>query len=359
MKGNIGEWSEFYTLLKLISEGKLYAADENINRIESIYYDILEVIKQQKDGELKYILNSEIVICNGQDKDEIMRIPVNRFKGYADMLYSKLIEGASSGSFEIPALAKFAKEIRCDGLKAKSTDKRDITLVVHDAITSSNPILSFSIKSRLGSPSTLLNASSATNFTFMTSGHNMDHLEIDRFNSIKKFKEKFIYLDELGTKIKFASVDHKNFEYNLKMIDTSLPEILSIMIESYFRGLGRTIDELTQVVSNCNPLKIDTEDTYLFYSYKIKDFLTNVALGMMPASMWDGRYDATGGYIIVKEDGDVLCYHIYNRNEFREYLFNNTKLDSPSTTRHEYGRILKSLENKDIIKLNLQIRFIK
>ena len=57
--------------------------------------------------------------------------------------------------------------------------------------------------------------------------------------------------------------------------------------------------------------------------------MTIIALGMMPASQWKGKYEATGGYIIVKEDGDILCYHIYNRNEFREYLYNNTKFDTP------------------------------
>lgn len=40
---------------------------------------------------------------------------------------------------------------------------------------------------------------------------------------------------------------------------------------------------------------------------------------MMPASVWSGIYDATGGYLIVKENGDVLCYHIYNRNAFENY----------------------------------------
>ncbi len=32
---------------------------------------------------------------------------------------------------------------------------------------------------------------------------------------------------------------------------------------------------------------------------------------------WTGDFEAKGGYIIVKDDGDVVCYHIYNRNAFR------------------------------------------
>ena len=86
--------------------------------------------------------------------------------------------------------------------------------------------------------------------------------------------------------------------------------------------------------------------------------MTNIALGMMPASPWNGIYDATGGYIIVKEDGDILCYHIYNRNEFREYLFNNTRFDTPSKSKHHFGTI-EEKDGQQILKLNLQIRFIK
>ncbi|MFZ3272683.1 MAG: HpaII family restriction endonuclease, partial [Lutibacter sp.] len=71
-----------------------------------------------------------------------------------------------------------------------------------------------------------------------------------------------------------------------------------------------------------------------------------------------GIYDATGGYLIVKENGEVLCYHIYNRNEFEDYLLNNTKLDTASSSRHGFGEIYKN-NGELYFNLNLQIRFIK
>ena len=63
-------------------------------------------------------------------------------------------------------------------------------------------------------------------------------------------------------------------------------------------------------------------------------------------------------YIIVREDGEVLCYHLFNRNEFETYLINNTKFETASTSRHEFGSIYKD-NGKYYIKLNLQVRFIK
>lgn len=60
--------------------------------------------------------------------------------------------------------------INCITLKASSTAKTDITIVVHDQRTNQQPTLGFSIKSQLGSPSTLLNAGKTTNFIYKING---------------------------------------------------------------------------------------------------------------------------------------------------------------------------------------------
>ncbi|MEG1729646.1 MAG: HpaII family restriction endonuclease, partial [Bacteroidaceae bacterium] len=83
---------------------------------------------------------------------------------------------------------------------------------------------------------------------------------------------------------------------------------------------------------------------------------TDAALGMMPSKVWTGEYDAIGGYLIVKEDGEIVCYHLYNRNEFENYLFSNTKFETASSSRHDFGKVFR--EGEDLLfKLNLQIRF--
>jgi type II restriction enzyme len=79
---------------------------------------------------------------------------------------------------------------------------------------------------------------------------------------------------------------------------------------------------------------------------------------LLPTNIWTGKLDATGGYLVVKENGEILCYHIYNRNAFEDYLLSNTKIINPSSTRLRFGKIYK--ENDELfLKLNLQIRFIK
>jgi hypothetical protein len=79
---------------------------------------------------------------------------------------------------------------------------------------------------------------------------------------------------------------------------------------------------------------------------------------MMPSVVWTGQLATTGGYLVVKDDGEIICYHIYNRNEFENYLLKNTKLETASSTRHEFGVVYKE-NNQLYFKLNLQIRFLK
>ncbi len=265
---------------------------------------------------------------------------------------------SKDGSFEVPVIESFISKIKCTTTKAKSADKADITLMVHDAKTGSQPTLGFSIKSQLGSPSTLLNASSATNFVYELSGHILTEAEKETFHNYRLFKDKFEYLNSLGVSVKFAKTDNEIFNSNLMLVDTQMPQIIGYMLENFYRGNANKVTELTNICIAKNICSVDDNNKNVFYPYKIKEFMTDIALGMMPASHWNGNYEATGGYIIVKDDGDVLCYHIYNRNEFREYLYGNTKFDTPSKSKHHFG-VIEEIDGKQTLKLNIQIRFLK
>ena len=50
IKGNKGEWSEFYTFVKLLADGKIYAADKDLNKNESIFYLILKIIRGEQEA---------------------------------------------------------------------------------------------------------------------------------------------------------------------------------------------------------------------------------------------------------------------------------------------------------------------
>ncbi|MDD4157632.1 MAG: HpaII family restriction endonuclease, partial [Candidatus Cloacimonetes bacterium] len=100
------------------------------------------------------------------------------------------------------------------------------------------------------------------------------------------------------------------------------------------------------------------QNEHPYYSYKFKRFLSDITLGMMPATVWKGKLDVSGGCLIVKDDGEVLCYHIYNRNDFENYLLNNTRFETASSTKYDFGYIYQE-DERYFFKLNLQIRFLK
>lgn len=284
-------------------------------------------------------------------------MPITDFVQKSNELFSQL-RIAIGRSFQFPDIEMFLQSISVNSLTAK-TDKADIRVVVHDLNTGLQPTLGFSIKSMLGGKSTLFNPGQTTNFIYEITGVSLTPQMVRSINEITtepKISNRLRRLTELGTRIKFRDIASKNLKLNLQLIDSDLPEILGhLLLHKYTTSVSNLIDLLT-VVNDSNPLSFDLSLGHPFYDYKIKNFLTDSALGMTPAALWTGQYDATGGIIIVKETGALVCYHIYNRNEFQTYLINNTRLEQASTTRYDFGKVYQE-NGKSFIKLNLQVRF--
>lgn len=359
LKGNKGEWSEVYTLLKMLSDRQLAAGDSSLSRIETLIFPIIKVLRDESGGTYEYSYDDDLVVVKGDGNE--FRIPIISFAEKAVVLLQRLQKDAS-GSFSIPDIEKFMLTFNCRSLKAKSSVKSDIRVVIHDQRTGSSPELGFSIKSQLGGASTLLNASKATNFIYRIQNGFLSQEEIDRINSINdrkgKIRNRVSQILTYSRGLKFVRTENSVFRDNLMLIDTALPEILSELVCHFYTTTNSSISDLVDLVSHQNPMRYNQDNGHPYYSYKVKRFLTDVALGMMPASAWSGKFDSTGGYLIVKESGDILCYHIYNRNEFEDYLFDNTKLDTASSGRHDFGSVYAD-GSELFVKLNLQIRFKK
>ena len=356
--GNKGEWSEIYALFKLLGDKQLFLGDKDIEKLEGLIYPILRVLRTETNGDFEYSIQDEIILISGGE--EVLKIAISVFKEKAQFLLEKIKENKSR-TFSVPEIEAFMHSINCLSLNASSTAKTDITIVVHDQRTNQQPTLGFSIKSQLGSPSTLLNAGKTTNFIYQIFGTNLTESDIEQINSIdsrSKIMDRIVQIQNKGGEFKFVKTERQIFSNNLVLIDSLLPEILSQIVFDFYSSEYSHLEDLINKTAKSNPLNFDIENEHKFYEYKIKRFLTDVALGMMPSKVWTGKYDATGGYLIVKENGDVLCYHIYNRNEFEDYLIGNTKLDTASSSRHEFGKVY-SESGGLYFKLNLQIRFIK
>lgn len=356
--GNKGEWSEIYTLFKLLGDKQLFLGNKEIEKLEGIVYPILRVLRTENNKDFEYSIQDEIILISGGK--EVLKVAISEFREKAKYLLEK-IKSNKVGTFSVPEVEDFMYSINCFSLKASSTTKTDITIVVHDQRTNQQPTLGFSIKSQLGNPSTLLNAGKTTNFIYKISNHILIESVIRKINSIdsrSKIMDRIDSIIQSKGEFSFVKTERQIFSNNLILIDSKLPEILSEIVYEFYSSNKSNISELVENINTKNPLGFDVTNRHKFYEYKIKRFLTDIALGMIPSKVWTGEYEATGGYLIIKQTGDVLCYHIYNKNEFENYLFYNTKLETASSNRHDFGYVYK--ENGELyFKLNLQIRFIK
>jgi len=342
-------------LFKLLGDRQLYTGDSDLNKVEELFYPIIKIIRNESGGHFEYEINGDLVIISGGK--ERLRIPVKTFIDQS----AKLLENIkhSKGTFSIPEVESFMTSINCYTLKAKSTSKTDIRIVIHDQRINQTAELGFSIKSQVGGDSTILNAGKTTNFIFQVLGIKptaQEMLGINEIETRSKIKDRIEVIKKQGGKLKYVTTENSIFKNNLVLIDSLLPNILSEIVKAFYTTTFSTVKDLTENINIENPLDYDTQFEHSFYDYKIKRLLTDVALGMTPSKVWTGIYDATGGYLIVKEDGDVLCYHIYNRNQFEDYLFANTKLETASSTRHGFGKLYED-NGQYYFKLNLQIRF--
>lgn len=342
----------------MIADKQLHRGDGNLNIIENAVLPIIKVLRQESDGTYEYGIQQNLVIVSGCGKE--VSIPVTEFQSKAQALLTS-IKLSTNASFTVPEIEEFITSFNCKSLKASANVKSDIRIILYDAKTGISPELGFSIKSQLGSASTLLNAGKTTNFIYKIEGKalSVDLInEINVIDSKSKIKDRLLKIESSGRLLSFIKTENSTFSNNLILIDTGLPKILAEIVYLFYSSTNNKLTNLVDEVSKVNPLNFDIVENHPFYLYKIKRFLTDIALGMMPSKVWTGELEATGGYLVVKEDGEILSYHIYNRNDFEDYLFNNTKLETPSSSRHGFGVVYEE-DGEQFFKLNLQIRFIK
>lgn len=359
LKGNKGEWSEPYALLKLLADGKLFLGDDNFEKILNSGYNIIKIIRHEKDTSLEFSFENEFVLVKEGLESYLIPLKdiIENSQSCFDSINSKKNQ---KGPFEIPKVEAFLSTLSIKTLKAKSKLKNDITIKIQDPNTFLTPDLGFSIKSQLGQPSTLVNPSGATQFTYVITGKALTDDQVSEINNIQVFSKKIELLNKYGSRLEFEIVDHEIFRSNLQTVDFNFDKILAEILLLYYSNSIRgnnSIAKFVKQIEEKNSIGYNLNINSSIYEMIVKKFLTDYALGMRAGEVWKKNYQATGGYLIVKKNGELICYHFYFTKNFEDYLFKNTKLETPDD-RIGFGKIYEE-NGKQKIKLNLQIRFIK
>lgn len=374
--GNVGEWSEPYVVYKLLADGKLCQADSNFKPSKDDFLKIMSVIRDDVVSDLggNGFVTFKSENFDGKEISEV--VPVSDVAAKAGKLFAELIAKKDvKGAFPIEWLER---ELKSRGFRihknpipdSQKSVKRDLTLKVQDPKTGGTPVLGFSVKSEVGAPPTLLNASEATNIVYRVKGlTDEDAREINAYDGDNKQIWKCTQIKGRASSITFERYNSDCFADNLDIVDAALPKIIAdLLYVHYFvkltsprprvKGVTRPHDRLTEALDVLN-----TMEPYCNFSrknyceIKLKRFLRACALGLMPSQIWNDIDDANGGYIIVLPDGELIGFYVYNRKLFEDYLLHETYFERGSTSRHKYMKLEPDGSGDYLLKLNLDIRF--
>lgn len=352
ISGNKGEWSKIYALFKFVADGKIFS-DEFSYPITTIKRNNIEIIREITPENL-------VLVKDSITRSLIKKIRIREFRQITPKLYDKIISG--TGAFPIPFIENFISKI---GIKNLNTPHMvsDLTIILKDPRTDYQKSINFLVKSKIGSLPTFFNASMGSNITYKIVNAPLNDAQINEINNLKTNNDKIDVkgrvnkLYEYGCLLKFYKIEKNTFNNNLTLIDRDLPLILSQLLLYYFKGMGKRLNELLDIVKTYNPCDYDLNNNQDHYKRRIQDFLTESFIGMTASKAWKSPLDKHEGIIIVEKDGSLSCYHGFLKNDFRDYIVRNTKFDTPSAKRHKFVRIVRR-ENDLFLKLNFQIRWI-
>lgn len=352
-RGNLGEWSELYTLGYLLVHGGAYAADENQNAIPDIFHKVLQVYLSDKKfiPGIKYIIHpTDIAVL--VDGNEVSRVERSLIQSSLGHMFTELTNGTHKRTFALESGNELLKLINRSQISAGSNEhENDLDLVLEDQATKvPTPRVGFSIKSQVGGRATLLNASGATNFIYRIVPDNSEQALPYPMFFHGKHGKNLAALYGAGYHLEFEEISNQNFYQNLTLLDMQFPNYLAeVLLHSYVTGEKSFSRASRSIFPDVDPGSRQP-------IFKLKEFLGAIAMGLRPASIWDGDTTKFSGILVVKLNGEIVFYYLYNRKNFEEYLFSNVAFERASTSRHKYGEIY-SENGIDKIRLNLQIRF--
>ena len=376
---NIGEWSEMYIFFKLMSDRKVYVADKDMNRLKDVFLNIISIIREENKGkEYRYFTGDVVKITlNGE---EVATFDSSRFTDNAKKVWDMIISKKDT-TFSDQEVIDFLSSIFIQNISSPAQKKSeffggtaDIVLDTMDYRSGVNQIMGFSCKSDIDAAATLFNASGDnTNFEYEIVG-NFDDEKMSAFNGmfhevtkkgVTKYEvatgDRMRYLKDCGVGLRFVNPVKDVARQNLvRCGGIEMPKILGGMLKYYYFECGAAsvgVEDAIKYLADTDYVGYGFDDLYDTYRVKISTLLYAMFTGLRFSKPWSGRSDVSGGYIVVKRDGDVVAFHSCIADEFKDFLIDKLKFEGPSCTRHKYMEIYKKDDGKYYLKLALQFRF--
>lgn len=342
IKQNKGEWSEFTTKLEILSNKAIKVISSNDKE------DVCVVRSIQMSDKLFKLLGKSIyeVKKDNSGEEQVKFVTFdNQIKKELEPIHKKIKNGR--GSFMVKEAEKVAKTLGVSTCSEHNHNKGDINLEYIQADGKVSPLSSFSIKSFVGNNPTILNSSiHSTRVKLRITGLSDEVLEKLKSNP-QKARDNVREILALGGGFRFVKFSD-TLGANLGKLNAQKQIVFAII--SHFCKTDNVASKFNIIEKSSKDYKLDT------FRQAIKRVLRSSLTGMMPSEHWNGECVISDNLILKKSDGSCLAF--LNKESLEDYLYNNCYIDSPSQTKHRYGKIYKE-DNQWFIDLNFQIRLAK
>lgn len=353
------EWSELYAFFRLLTDGKVSLGTPQAKKEKEREWPVAMVQREEHDGTRRYYVEEENIRIEGEKVNKV--VPREDFGVVADLILNAIKETAGNDVTSPYGVEEFLDAVSIFDLEAKTEDRTDFSVAFWHPQA---PLTGFNVRSRLSVMNPLLDGGRTANLKFEQTGVKFATPTVNKINALPEspgeVAERMMLIERLGGVLKYADVADRVFRCNLLMIDLHFPRLLAEMVRIMHLDSVTRISELTEQMKSVNPLKIKDEliNKHGFYEFKIKQFLTALALGMRPAKIYNGTDSAVEGLLLVDGSGEVLCYHKSERKAFEDFLYLNTRLEKGSVDKDKYG-FLEKENGAYYFKLNAKIGLIK
>jgi len=329
--GNKGEWSEAFVFLRLLQNPLIPAGDFCLEAIGGKYYVAKSITLPNAEAKTFYPIQAKYESKTGK------AVTAEEISDTSARILEEL-KSTQTSAFSIPKAQNVLERLGLNSMKTSSAHKVDIQLELPSLGGGKDLNLGFSIKSQLGSASTLLNHSNATSIKF----------EAPEGFTFENFRTIGVPSDLI-----FRGFSNDTFQNNLEFFGIDFPSKLADLVKnSAFLPGVRTLDEELTLWASDNGGSLAHEKI----KFQMKSFLRATALGMQPSRAWAGDLQGYGGYLVVKKNGGIMCLHLEHDDDFKNYLLNNSRFENPASSRVTQPQ---RSSNVNVLALPLQIRFAK
>ena len=366
------ELGEIYAFFRLLADGSVYMGTPQVQKDMNRCWPVALVQREEHDGTRQYYIEGdEVRMVSGEvdrsglfvpkEEAEPVTFPRADFGEAADYVLD-ILKHSSGEEVEVPdGLEGFLDAVRIYDLEAKTDDRTDFKVAFWQKDA---PLTGFCVRCRLSPMNPLLDGGRTANLKLEQTGVKFAVPTVNKVNALpespNEVAERMLMIERLGGVLKYSDVADRVFRCNLLMIDLHFPRMLAEMVRlMHLEGITR-VSELTERIKELNPLKIKDEliQKHGFYEYKMKQFLLALALGMRPAKIFRGTDSAVEGMLLIDGQGELLCYHQSCRQDFAEFLYQNTRFEKGALEKDKYG-FLERENGSWYFKLNVKIGLIK